>query len=425
MKTDVIIIGAGASGLMAARELGKAGKKVIILEARDRIGGRIWPLDEKEWGYPAQAGGEFVHGKAPVTRSLVKEAGLTYVNGSDYEVWSVRDGEPVKTEWDMPDEEILHEKLRELKEDMPLSDFFAKYLSEPRYENLRDQAMRMVEAYDAADRNKISTFALRNEWLGGEEWESGHIKEGYGALLDFLAVECKKNGGEIYLGETAQSIAMTDEGASVQCASGQEYSGDKVLITLPVPLVSSIDFKPAIPEKLEAFSNIGFGGAMKLLLKFKDRWWLNARSKDFSKMGFMLAREDFMSWWTQYPLEEPLLVGWAAGPVTEKLKNLSPEEALELGLKTLSNIFAVDVEFLKQQLVKFAWANWPNDPLARGGYSYSVPGSEEAYVELRKPVAGKIFFAGEALYTGNETATVEGALGSGKEVAEKILTMSQ
>lgn len=67
MKTEIIIIGAGACGLIAARELGKAGKKIIILEAKARIGGRIWPLDEKEFGYPAQGGAEFVHGEAPVT----------------------------------------------------------------------------------------------------------------------------------------------------------------------------------------------------------------------------------------------------------------------------------------------------------------------------------------------------------------------
>src|SRR5258708_7871282 len=115
MNLDIIIIGAGASGLMAAKELSRTGKKVVILEARDRIGGRIWPLDEKEWGYPAQAGGEFVHGKAPVTRALAKEAGLTYVS-TDHggEVWSVRDGEPIKTDWSMPDQEILHKKLAEL-----------------------------------------------------------------------------------------------------------------------------------------------------------------------------------------------------------------------------------------------------------------------------------------------------------------------
>src|SRR3990167_2674868 len=95
-KADVVIIGAGAAGLMAARELSKAGKKVLILEARDRIGGRIYPLPESEWGYGAQGGAELVHGEAPVTRNLAAEAGLTITPLGEW--WSVRDGKPKKLE---------------------------------------------------------------------------------------------------------------------------------------------------------------------------------------------------------------------------------------------------------------------------------------------------------------------------------------
>src|SRR6516165_5970587 len=73
----IVVIGAGAAGLIAARELGRAGKKVTVLEARDRCGGRIHSLPTAEFGYPAEGGAEFVHGEAPVTRSLLREAGLS------------------------------------------------------------------------------------------------------------------------------------------------------------------------------------------------------------------------------------------------------------------------------------------------------------------------------------------------------------
>src|SRR5438552_4061755 len=79
MQVDVIVVGAGASGLSAARELSARGKKVIVLEARERIGGRIYPLSESEFGYPAQGGAEFLHGETPLTRALIKEAGLTLI----------------------------------------------------------------------------------------------------------------------------------------------------------------------------------------------------------------------------------------------------------------------------------------------------------------------------------------------------------
>src|SRR5580765_1559176 len=89
--THFIVIGAGAAGLMTARELARAGKRVTILEARDRCGGRIYPLPPKEFGYPAEGGPEFVHGAAPVTRALMREAGLSLAPRGGTR-WSVRSG---------------------------------------------------------------------------------------------------------------------------------------------------------------------------------------------------------------------------------------------------------------------------------------------------------------------------------------------
>src|SRR5579883_1337877 len=76
-QSNVVIVGAGAAGLMAARELARAGKRVVVLEARDRCGGRIDPLPPEEFGYPAEGGAEFVHGAAVLTRAVMREARLT------------------------------------------------------------------------------------------------------------------------------------------------------------------------------------------------------------------------------------------------------------------------------------------------------------------------------------------------------------
>jgi len=99
---DILIVGAGAAGLMAAFTLSKAGKKVIVLEARDRIGGRIHTLHDDLFFKHAELGAEFVHGNLPITMQLLHEAGIAYISGEG-EMWQHRDGKLAKNSWNMPD----------------------------------------------------------------------------------------------------------------------------------------------------------------------------------------------------------------------------------------------------------------------------------------------------------------------------------
>lgn len=424
MKSEIIIIGAGAAGLMAARELSKAGKKVIILEARDRVGGRIFPLDEKEFGYPAQGGAEFIHGLAPVTKSIIKEAGLTYMHTSDDdgEMWSVWDGKLKRLQEIVPQKELLHERLKELEEDMPIAVFLDKYFSEEQYADLRNYVIKMAEDYDAADSYKISAFSLREEWLGGEEWEQGRIKEGYTPLLSFLKSECERSGVMIKLNQEVTSVEMKDTGVRVVCKNEDKYDAQQIVVTAPVSILNQIHFMPTLPEKMAAAAKVGFGQVVKIILLFKDQWWVNARGEDLSKLRFMRSNEKIPIWWTQYPDLYPVLTGWLAGPNAEKVKELSSDQVIDAAFTSLASIFSIDEGKLRERLVTVKVINWSVDPLARGAYSYSTVGAEEAYKELGEPVDDKIFFAGEALCEGKETATVEGALVSGLEVAKKIMT---
>src|SRR3979411_1388531 len=111
----IVVIGAGAAGLMAARELARAGERGTILEARDRYGGRIHPLSSADFGYPAEGGAEFVHGEAPVTHGLLREAGLSLLplHGTQ---WTVEDGTFSQEESKNPHETELHKALQELKD---------------------------------------------------------------------------------------------------------------------------------------------------------------------------------------------------------------------------------------------------------------------------------------------------------------------
>jgi monoamine oxidase len=153
-----IVIGTGASGLMAAREL--AG------QARDRCGGRIHPLPLATFGYPAEGGAEFVHGEAPVTRALLREAGLSLlpIEGTQ---WSVQDGRLTREE-SRSHEPEFHEALQELKDDLPVAEFLRRHFGGPEYDRLRHSIKRMVEGYDAADPERASILALRDEWMDGD-----------------------------------------------------------------------------------------------------------------------------------------------------------------------------------------------------------------------------------------------------------------
>ena len=135
---------------MAARELARAGKQVTILEARDRCGGRIDPLPAAEFGYPAEGGAEFVHGEAPVTRGLLREAGLSLrpIEGTR---WTVDGTKLSREQGDDPHEAELHAALQDLKDDLTVAEFLRRHFAGPEYARLRHSIERMVEGYDAAD----------------------------------------------------------------------------------------------------------------------------------------------------------------------------------------------------------------------------------------------------------------------------------
>jgi monoamine oxidase len=415
----IIIIGAGAAGLMAARELARAGKRVTILEAQHRCGGRIYPLPAADFGYPAEGGAEFIHGEARVTRTLLREAGLSElpVEGKS---WNVKNGAFSRDDAPNPHTERLHKALAGLKADLPIAEFLAQHFGAPEYSSLRASILRMVEGYDAADPARASTLALRDEWMDGGSGRQARVAGGYGALIDFLAAECLRHGAAIHLHAAVGAIEAIDGRVLVRCANGDSHAGEAAMLTVPLPLLKEITLPPSGRENAAAAANIGFGNVIKVLLRFQNRWWTEKR-KDLADMSFLLTDEKIPVWWTQHPREHPVLTGWVGGPKTEGMAHLDENELVKAGLTSLADIFGFPAEQLMRDLVSARAINWAKNPFARGAYSYATPETREAQSVMASSDGVAVLFSGEALYRGRDMGTVEAALASGLERARTIL----
>jgi monoamine oxidase len=420
-KYDVAIIGAGAAGLMAGLELALAGKKIIILEAKELAGGRMHTIEDDRFDLPVEMGAEFIHGKLEVTLSLLKKSGIHY-RPMEGDVWRKEKGKWEKSDF-IEDYADLQKKFVQLKEDMPVAEFLRMYLHEEKYTDLRRSLEDYVSGYYAADPERASTFALRDELQDSDE-EQYRVEGGYKGLTRWLVAQVIEKGGIIAYSSPVHRIDWKTGDATVQ--STKTIKAKKVLVTVSLGLLQneSIKFFPALPGKLEAAQRMGFGPAMKIMLQFDEAFWTKkdlTEGKDLGRLGFLFSNESVPTWWTHYPTEVAQLTGWLGGSSASNLKDLSDEAILEVALQSLANLFPVSPDFLKQNLKGWKVANWIKDPFVCGGYSFETVDSAEAKKVLQEPEDSTVFFAGEALHKGIETGTVEAALINGRDTAQKII----
>ncbi|MEI9918148.1 MAG: NAD(P)/FAD-dependent oxidoreductase [Bacteroidota bacterium] len=421
--SSVIIIGAGASGLAAARSLSKTGKRVTVLEARDRVGGRIFTSDEGGFSVPVENGAEFIHGDLPLTQRLAKEAGVKFREG-DGRQWNVESGKKEEGEFFNAGWDELIKELHKLDEDMSIGEFLDSRFADAKYRSLRDSVKRFVQGFDAADPYKASAFALRTEWTETDATTGYHLIGGYSLLMEHMFQQCKTSDVTFHFQMIVREIYWQKDKVTVITETGERFDAEKLVITIPPAVLrsGSIQFFPEMIDQQKAIQKIETGGVIKFLIEFTEPVWEKGEDKEFRKFPdayFIFSDAYVPTWWTQNPSDLPLLTGWLSGPGTLSLK-LSDEELLNEGIRTLGYIFDCPETTVRSKIRAAKVINWVNDPFARGAYAYKTIETTQAIDLLSQPVEDTVYFAGEAYYHGPEMGTVEAALATGEEVAKKI-----
>jgi monoamine oxidase len=421
--SDILIIGAGAAGLLAARELARAGRSVTVLEARDRVGGRVHTLTPPGFGQPLEAGAEFLHGAVPLSRTLLREAGRSWQEGEG-EMYVFRAGQLQADADFFPELPAVLAKLAALPQDLPLADFLSQEYSGAEHAALRRAATQFAEGYDAADARRVSAWALREEWAGDGAEDSPRPVGGYGPLLHYLAAEAQAAGARLQLSTPVQSIHWQPGQVEVLTEAGARYQARQLLCTVPLGVwqlaagqPGALQFEPELPTHRAAAAQLGFGPVVKVMLEFKTAFW----QEQLPDMSFLISEAPVPTWWSQLPDPRPLLTGWVAGPAAARLREASDEQVLALALESLATVLATSPEAVRAQLQASYIHNWGREPYTYGAYSYPTVGAPAARAALARPVADTLFFAGEAVYEGPHAGTVEAALVSGQLAARAML----
>jgi len=421
--TDVLIIGAGAAGLLAARELATAGRRVLVVEARDYLGGRAHTLTPPGFTQAIEAGAEFMHGEVPLTRALLTEANIDWQDTAG-RTYVVREGEArADADFFAALPQVLA-RLETLTEDVPLADFLAREFAGPAHAELRATATQFAEGYDAADAQFVSSLALRDEWQAGGAEDSPRPVGGYGPLLAWLAAQAQAAGAVVHLATPVQGVSWQPGRAEVTATTGATYHAQRVLCTVPLGVwqrragqPGHLGFSPELPAHRAAAAQLGFGAVIKFVLEFETPFW----QAQLPELEFLLSEAPVPTWWTQLPDPRPLLTGWVAGPAAQRLRTASADALLHLALTSLAQLLRTPLAALQAQLRASYVRNWGADAYAYGAYSYPTVGAPAARAVLAAPVADTLFWAGEGLYAGPEGGTVEAALASGRLAAQALL----
>ena len=439
---DVIVIGAGAAGLAAAAELGHAGLSVTILEARDRIGGRMFTQRDPVCQVPIELGAEFIHGLPPEIWEPL-QAGNISIKEVIGEPWCFRKGRLCTCDSFSEVDDIL-KQMDATSPDESFLSFLKRCCdtkSNPEKREARERALAYVTGFNAADPDRVGVHWLAQGMRAEGEIDGDRAfrsRNGYEDLREIFRGELAQTGVITQAETVVDSVEWSPDRAEVSArgvSESRKFETARVLVTVPLGVLKAgagdegaVQFTPALPRaKLEALEKLEMGKVIRVTLRFRNRFWdaISApgdQRKTLSQMGFLFSQDDwYPTWWTTMPEKLPIITGWAPFRCADQLSGKSRSFVIDRCLQTLSSLLNIGLDELTRLLDAAYFHDWQSDPFSRGAYSYGTVGADGAQEALASPLENTLFFAGEATDTSGHNGTVHGAIASGRRAAKEII----
>ena len=441
-NNTVLIIGAGIAGLAAASKLGEAGFSVKILEARDRVGGRIFTQRDPS-GAPIELGAEFIHGRAREIWQPLRDRRMEIVE-VDGQNWCVTAQGLSSCEF-FPQVDAILNEMDDSSPDESFLAFLDRCFPNPNHDPELEESKRCAVAYvsgfNAADPGLVGVHWLV-QGMRAEEKIEGHrafrAAHGYDDLIGAFQDRIARWNVRVQTCTIAHQINWkpgTAEVTSHDPAGTTVESASRILVTLPLALLKArpgqigvVEFNPPLPpEKMKSLEKIEMGKVIRVVLRFRHRFWESISppsdpTNSLSEMSFLFSEDElFPTWWTTMPKKRPVITGWAPFHSAELLGGGDRSSVIERALHTLGRLLGRKLQELSSWLEDAYLHDWESDPFSRGAYSYGKVGSTGAQHALGAQVENTLFFAGEATDISGNNGTVHGAIASGYRTADEII----